>query len=177
MRQWMVPVRNVCDRHLLAEHSEGHGIVGMIRKGYPLGVQGLARHGKVEVHNLLKRHDVVVAEMVRRGMNHQSPNGLDVDDAVMVYLTEYAWGYVDTQATQRELIARCGMCRQRFVAVTSGNDPGTRDDSTRVNYMIIPRTLRDSLTDVEVKQLHDAELERMERDGRSPGSGTAIDLD
>ena len=74
MRVWDLPPYFLCDKHLSGEHREIHGIYNILT----LGHKGYSHHpetkrwiGKIDA--LVRRHDMVVREMVRRGMNHKSP--------------------------------------------------------------------------------------------------------
>lgn len=74
MRIWDVPVELLCDQHLLSEHAEGHAVWSI----YANGKTGYRDHPEVRrwdghLPYLASRHDDVVAEMERRGMNHDSP--------------------------------------------------------------------------------------------------------
>ena len=71
MRMWNVDPKYMCRQHLLGEHVEMHMFVGIIIKGTSL--EGYIRGGLVEVHNIRKRHDELVAEMEKRGFKHHSP--------------------------------------------------------------------------------------------------------
>lgn len=78
---WLqIPVENLCDQHILGLHKEIHQEAGTIKK-HPHGeaiLDGHYRLAQVDTTELVKRHDEVVREMERRGMNHNSP--LDYKD-------------------------------------------------------------------------------------------------
>lgn len=74
MRIWDVDPRILCREHLLGEHRELHGLWNI----YVLGKKGYREHPetkrwKGKLKALYLRHEVLVAEMKRRGYNHESP--------------------------------------------------------------------------------------------------------
>lgn len=101
MRMWNVDPKLMCNKHLLGEHVEMHMFVGTIRKGVSL--QGYIDGGLVETQHIKRRHDELVVEMERRGMNHKSP----MPDGGLVL----AAGIVDVPANLVELSRRCPACR------------------------------------------------------------------
>lgn len=100
----MVDPAVMCNQHLLGEHVELHMVVGCLTKGYENTVYALARMGLLETDRVEERHAVLVAEMVRRGMNHQSP---------LLYTDQLHMGTVDVEQSLWELYRRCRECRQR----------------------------------------------------------------
>ena len=84
MRMWMIDPKMLCKKHLLGEHVELHMFVGTINKNKKL--DGYKKNGLVEVHNIKLRHRELAAEMIARGMNHQSP---------LVDFKEFTFGVVD----------------------------------------------------------------------------------
>lgn len=74
MRIWDLPPRRLCRQHLLGEHRELHAIWAVItthRRGY-------SRHPETQrwvghLKALYQRHELLVAEMYRRGYVHHSP--------------------------------------------------------------------------------------------------------
>jgi len=105
MRMWKVDPKTMCQQHLLGEHVEMHMMIGTLKKGR--SVQGFVDGGLMEVHNVIRRHDRLAREMVRRGMNHKSP-------AEKIEL--HRAGRVDVVASLRELKKRCPGCRARQIA-------------------------------------------------------------
>lgn len=100
MRIWDVPPQELCRKHLLGEHRELHGLWNIITKnkqGYSKHPETKRWYGKERA--LLKRHDELVAEMKRRGYNHNTP--LDVDLATGA---EFQLEFVDTLEEQRRLL-------------------------------------------------------------------------
>jgi hypothetical protein len=104
MRQWNVNPEFLCTKHLLGEHVEQHMFIGCWCKGTSL--TGYIDKGLVEIHNIIKRHDELANEMLRRGMIHKSPlNGEITGDEI---------GCVDAEQNIKELKRRCKKCRERI---------------------------------------------------------------
>ena len=101
---WMIDPKMLCKKHLLGEHVELHMFVGTINKNKKL--DGYKKNGLVEVHNIKLRHRELAAEMIARGMNHQSP---------LVDFKEFTFGVVDVDNSYNELIKRCNGCRNRIL--------------------------------------------------------------
>ena len=102
MRMWNVNTAEMCDKHLLGEHVECHMFVGCLNKGK--SVKGYVDKGLVEIHNIRKRHNELVVEMKKRGMNHKSS------------LPEYeiiTLGKVNSIQNKKELNKRCKECRKK----------------------------------------------------------------
>jgi hypothetical protein len=104
MRQWNVPTKFLCTKHLLGEHVESHMYVGCIKKGTSL--KGYIEKGLVEVHNIKNRHNELVLEMIKRGFNHKSP---------LEEFNCYDAGYVNSEQNINELKNRCKSCRERIL--------------------------------------------------------------
>jgi hypothetical protein len=100
-RMWMVNPRKLCRNHLLGEHKELHQIIGSLRKGK--SIKGHLEHGQVEVHNIKKRHEQLVKEMLRRGYKHLSP---------LPRFKDYKAGKINISENERELVRRCKNCRR-----------------------------------------------------------------
>ena len=101
MRIWDLHPTLLCRAHLAAEHRELHGLWNILtlgKKGYSRHPETLRWHGKLAA--LYRRHEVLVAEMTRRGWNHQTPL-----DASLASGIRYQRTYVDTPARQRQLLA------------------------------------------------------------------------
>jgi len=88
-------------------------IIGHFRLGR--GISGYVKNNCIEPLSVIKRHYVIVAEMERRGYNHQSPMILqDELDSVSVYLPENERNYrVDAGSSFLDLIGRCDECSTR----------------------------------------------------------------
>lgn len=75
MRQWFLPPELLCRKHLLGEHVEIHMFEGTILRG--CNISGYLKKGLLYAPSLLLRHEDIVAEMLRRGYNHNSPSRFD----------------------------------------------------------------------------------------------------
>lgn len=74
MRVWDVEPRKLCRKHLLGEHRELHALFTILnedRTGYRHHPETIRWVGKLPA--LAHRHELLVAEMLRRGYNHHSP--------------------------------------------------------------------------------------------------------
>ncbi len=103
MRMWMVDPEIMCQKHLGGEHVECHMLVGSLLKG--ISLKGYAEKGVLEVHSIKDRHDVLAAEMSRRGMNHKSPLPAFVDPI---------FGHINREWSLNELLKRCPRCQKRW---------------------------------------------------------------
>lgn len=110
MRMWDIPPHLLCQKHLLGEHVETHMFAGWIRKGKP--IDGFIDRGLVNPHKITIRHDQLMYEMLRRGLNHKSI--LEFDSA---YLPRYP---INQTESLRELSARCEQCKARIKAEVEG---------------------------------------------------------
>ncbi len=99
MRMWNVDPKYMCTKHLLGEHVEMHMFVGHIKAGKALG--RYASEGLVDSSLIQARHDELMVEMKRRGMNHKSP---------MRYRDQLSEGEVSVDASLAELRRRCNRC-------------------------------------------------------------------
>ena len=75
MRIWDIPVSSLCRKHLLGEHRELHGLWNILTRhngegGYSKHPETLRWRGKLRA--LYDRHEVLVAEMNKRGFSHHS---------------------------------------------------------------------------------------------------------
>jgi len=105
-RQWGVDVTQMCDQHLLGEHSEHHQAVGTILRH---------QHGKaiiegrifddqpdqIDTSLIQHRHDQLARELERRDMNHDSE--MDFDDP-------WNMGEIDVEYNKADLKDRCEEC-------------------------------------------------------------------
>jgi hypothetical protein len=103
VRIWDLEPALLCDRHLLGEHRELHGIWSILttgKRGYSRHPETLRWRGRLAA--LYARHEAQVAEMARRGFRHASPLDprLATGEAVQTEL-------VDSVEAQRERLARC----------------------------------------------------------------------
>lgn len=100
MRVWDVPPKILCRNHLLGEHRELHAIWTILTQGkigYSHHPETLRWNGKL--HALYRRHDLLVAEMIRRGYNHHS-----VLDKKMASGSKIQTDYVDSYENQIKIL-------------------------------------------------------------------------
>ena len=74
VRIWDVNPALLCRQHLLGEHRELHGLWNILvhgKAGYSFHPETRRWQGKLAA--LYRRHERLVAEMRRRGYNHESP--------------------------------------------------------------------------------------------------------
>lgn len=100
---WNLPPEKMCNQHLLGEHKELHQAVGSLNKGRSL--RGHIEKGQIEVHNIKKRHDALIKEMLNRGFKHKSP---------LPDFKNFRAGKIDKKFNKKDLMSRCEKCRQRF---------------------------------------------------------------
>ena len=100
MRMWLVDPTTMCVKHLNAEHLEMHMFVGAINKGK--SVKGYIEKEEVELHSIKSRHDVLAAEMKRRGYNHVT----EMDE-----LNYPRLGHIPVEKSDALLRTRCPQCR------------------------------------------------------------------
>jgi hypothetical protein len=117
MRQWQVDPRILCRQHLLGEHRELHALAGAVRKGLTGMLTGLAVKECIQLKDLEERHHELVAEMMKRGYQHNSPWPSDL------HLPDL--GQVNTAKSLDILLGRCVRCKARYEALkrsTETND-------------------------------------------------------
>lgn len=107
MRMWMVPPEYLCKKQLLGEAAEIHMFISTILLGKK--VTGYLEKGLLEPSALCSRHNELVEEMKKRGMNHQSE--LDCEKLVPLLkskFTEQEWNVkIDPEESLRILKQRC----------------------------------------------------------------------
>ena len=101
---WGVNPECLCRKHLLGEHLEAHMFRGTIVAGKR--TNGYLKNKLVVLGKIKERHDILVKEMLRRGMNHKSP---------LEKFNEGVGGIIDIKENEKELIKRCKDCRKRFI--------------------------------------------------------------
>lgn len=98
MRIWDIPPERLCRKHLLGEHAELHAVWTILtenRQG------GYANHPEVQrwrgkLRALYGKHEEIVAEMMARGYQHNSPldprlaTGAEIQDTFVDSLKEQA---------------------------------------------------------------------------------------
>jgi len=100
-RMWMVDPRKMCRNHLLGEHKELHQLVGGLNKNK--SVDGHIKKGQVEIHNIKKRHEQLVKEMLTRGYSHLSP---------LPKFKNFRAGKINISENEKELTKRCIHCKK-----------------------------------------------------------------
>jgi len=99
----MVNPKLMCSQHLRGEHLETHMMAGSIKKG--ISVKGYIAKGLMEPHNIRKRHDEVVKELLERGrFNHQKP---------FPEFVPFEDGCINAEENVKELARRCERCKKR----------------------------------------------------------------
>lgn len=109
MRMWMVPVEYLCSTHLRGEHVELHMLVSTINLGKRL--DGFIANNLLELRSIRLRHQDIAAEMVRRGMNHNSPLRSFSIASYPRHIKDYR---VDINSSLQDLLGRCPACAARF---------------------------------------------------------------
>jgi Pyrimidine dimer DNA glycosylase len=104
MRMWNISPKLMCRKHLLGEHVEMHMFFGTLNLGKRL--DGYICSGLVEVHNIKRRHDELVQEMLRMGYCHNSPIA---DSPLLIRM-----GVVNVERSSEELQFRCAESRRRI---------------------------------------------------------------
>lgn len=102
MRIWDVDPKILCRQHLLGEHRELHGLWNILTKHG--GVGGYARHPETlrwvgREQALYLRHEVLAAEIGRRGYKHRSP----IDERLAVG-SAVQDTFIDTPEEQLEIL-------------------------------------------------------------------------
>ncbi len=109
---WMINTILPCRQHLGGEHFEMHKHIPKFRNGHNV-------HGRfypiiqIQFKGYKERHDALAAEMIRRGMNHNSPL-IDIPDFKLIY-PEYYDLEVDIEISTKELMLRCTECCDRIL--------------------------------------------------------------
>jgi hypothetical protein len=101
VRIWDVEPRRLCRQHLLGEHRELHGLWNVLtldKKGYSRHPETRRWVGKLAA--LFARHELLVAEMERRGFTHRSPL-----DRRLARGRRRQDSFVDSPAEQRRILA------------------------------------------------------------------------
>lgn len=95
----------LCKHHLLGEHVEIHKHRHIFVKGY--SIEG--RRGQIEPASMKTRHDELVIEMLRRGINHSSP--YEQPDLSNYDLSGHV---VNRESAMADLFTRCWECKQAY---------------------------------------------------------------
>jgi len=99
----------LCRKHLLGEQNEIHKHRHNSVKRH--SVSGRVAAGQIEPASMWRRHEELVAEMLRRGYRHASP----YEQPDISYLpTAEQTAVVDVRLSKGDLSARCPECEQRM---------------------------------------------------------------
>lgn len=112
MRMWMVDVRGMCRKHLLGEHCETHMFLGALKKKKKLN--GYIANNLFEPLSLKIRHDEIMEEMTRRGMNHKSPFDVNLEEVLNYLPKNFIETKVNRDISYYDIIGRCPECRKKF---------------------------------------------------------------
>jgi hypothetical protein len=108
MRVWDVDPSCLCANHLLGEHREIHAIWSILTQGKT----GYSKHPETKrwdgkLAALYRRHEENIAEMERRGYNHNSPL-----DKALATGSATQDSFVDSFEKQKEILRNKGCnCR------------------------------------------------------------------
>ena len=101
MRQWNINPKFLCTQHLLDEHYDLHKAIGAIKRHK--NIQTYIDQGLLMPTDIPRRHEELVQEIVKRGIEHLTPlpnvRGLPTG------------GYIDGEATLLELTGCCPNCK------------------------------------------------------------------
>lgn len=112
MRMWMINPKLLCDQHLRGEHGELHKHRTSFVRKHRITNRVRPEDVQIEPLSMATRHDEVAAEMVRRGMNHNSPYTMPD----LSYLSDkHVNATVNPQANIVILMRRCHQCRLRII--------------------------------------------------------------
>jgi len=107
---WMVDPKVLCNKHLLGEHGEIHKHRHNFVKQHSIAKR-ISPVVQIEPSSMQSRHDVLAKEMLRRGMNHQSPF---VQPSVAYLPVGERLAVVDIQNSLNDLSNRCPECKERI---------------------------------------------------------------
>ncbi len=109
MRMWGREPKKMCSQHLLGEHLEMHMFLGHLKE--QKRINGYVEHNELDVTKIKERHDSLVEEMIRRGVNHKTPLEFNVD---LTYLpSSILERTLNIEESNNLLVQRCEKCRQR----------------------------------------------------------------
>lgn len=130
MRMWMTNPQIMCLHHLLGEHCECHMFLGTLKKRKSM--TGYVRNNCFEPLKLKERHDVLAAELIRRGYNHKSPLDFSLD--VLSYLPAEQIEYkIDCESSFQELVRRCNKCMNLSIQLIKNTiKEGCNNDEAKI---------------------------------------------
>lgn len=111
MRMWHKSLtKHLCNKHLNGAHNELHKFKPTFTKKHSI-IGRIFPVVQIEPWRMKEYHDELAAEMVSRGMNHQSP--YEMPD--ISYLSNYEQNVcVDIDISRRDLASRCIECALRM---------------------------------------------------------------
>lgn len=110
-RNWMVNPRIHCTRHLNGAHVECHIFAGILRKKNK--IDGYIRSNCIEIDNLIKYHDILALEMLRRGFDHKTELN-ELPDLSHLTLEQKCYK-IDREKSLEDLLDRCEECRNNYI--------------------------------------------------------------
>jgi hypothetical protein len=112
MRMWGVPVEVLCNKHLCGEHHEMHMFAGSLRIGTRL--DGFIRNNCLSLRHIKSRHDLLAAEMLERGLTHNSPLKEIEESLYKNILPHLRDRILDEDESRELLLSRCEECAERY---------------------------------------------------------------
>jgi len=110
MRMWGINPKLLCRQHLLGEHNEIHKHRHNFVKRHSIAKR-ISPVVQIEPESMEKRHDELVAEMIARGYNHNSP----YDQPDLSHLKpEERFATINTNVSVLDLVLRCPECAKRI---------------------------------------------------------------
>lgn len=111
MRMWMINPKLLCNKHLLGEHGEIHKHRHNFVKQHSIAKR-ISPVVQIQPSAMQTRHDELAEEMLRRGMNHQSP----FEQPDISYLPDFERNaVVDISVSMSDLIQRCPICEKNMM--------------------------------------------------------------
>ena len=118
MRMWMIDPALLCTKHLLGEHGEIHKHRHNFVKKHSITGR-ITPIVAIEPANMLKRHDELAAEMLRRGHNHKSPY---IQPDLSGYPQNQVNANADLEFNLIDLMCRCEECLKNITEWEKRND-------------------------------------------------------
>jgi hypothetical protein len=110
MRMWGVNPELLCRQHLLGEHNEIHKHRHNFVKRHSIAKR-ISPIVQIEPENMKKRHDQLVAEMIRRGYNHNSP--YEQPDLSHL-IPQERFALINMNISISDLMERCPECTKKL---------------------------------------------------------------
>ncbi len=110
MRMWMINPELLCKKHLLGEHGEIHKHRHNFVKQHRI-TKRISPVVQIEPSSMESRHDMLAAEMIRRGYNHSSPYS---QPDISYLKDDEKLAKVDINNSLMDLTTRCPECAKRI---------------------------------------------------------------